>query len=508
MVRAATTQINEVTMHSTSYGWRVLYLSTLLLCPASSYAQLISLKTVPLATGDQFLIFPSENLAMGGTSIALDDELADPFTNPAMGSRISESYVYSSPTFYGISNNAGSARTLPVGTAFKSGAWFGGVFVAFQDLRSGSNFFGPRPWIDVAPPNALSRLSSTNKYANVSFGRTIEPGLSIGASVFLADLSAMDGVEHLYARASDIGQSGDIETFRIGIAKEFIGDRRFEAVVLHHRFNMTHDVTYVDFVLVDTLNWQWDQLVRQETNLDRSRTWGAHVGYHQPVGANGWRVGGMLTANRKSHPKIPNYEIMNIPRDPGYSTAFDIGFGVAKVTKRTKFGLDFVYEPAWSETWAEAETDIATARGSLIPAGGKTVENSFSFSNAFVNMGVTHDVDPIALQLGLKVRAYDFHLDQWDNVEESFRRQDENWMEWVPSWGLLARFTELELRYTGRVTTGTGRPGVGGGRGWFAEADVATAGSANDILLAPSGPLTLQDASVVTHQISVSIPFR
>ena len=113
-------------MHSTSYGWRLLCLSTLLLWPASSNAQLISLKTVPLAAGDQFLICPSANLAMGGTSIALDDELADPFTNPAMGSRISESYVYSSPTFYGISNNSGSARTLPAGTAFKSGAWFAG----------------------------------------------------------------------------------------------------------------------------------------------------------------------------------------------------------------------------------------------------------------------------------------------------------------------------------------------------------------------------------------------
>ena len=496
-------------MRPRSWVRRTLFLAALFSFPGTLAGQLISLKTVPLATGDQFLIFPSDNLAMGGVSIALDDRLLDPFGNPAMGSRVTESHVFSSPTFYGISNNAGSARTLPAGTSFNENGWFGSVFAAFQDLKSGSQFFGPQPLIDVIrgpAGNTLSKQSATNKYAHVSFGRTIKPGLSIGGSVFLADLSAMDGVEHLYSRASDIEQSGDIESFRIGLSKEFIGDRRFEAVLLHHRFNMTHDVTYVDFFLVDTLNWQWDPVLREERNLDRSRTWGAHIGYHQPVGENGWRVGGTLTANQKSHPKIPNYEIMNIPRDPGHSTAFDIGFGVSKVTERTKFGLDFVYEPASSETWAEAAAAVATASGDSIPAGGKTVENSFSFSNAFINMGVTQDLDPIAIQLGLKVRAYDFHLDQWDNVEESFRRQDEDWMEWVPTWGIKARFADLVLRYSGRVTTGTGRPGVGGGTR-FAELDVATA-SANDILLAPSGPLTLQDATVLTHQISVSIPIR
>jgi hypothetical protein len=31
---------------------------------------------------------------------------------------------------------------------------------------------------------------------------------------------------------------------------------------------------------------------------------------------------------------------------------------------------------------------------------------------------------------------------------------------------------------------------------------------ANDIVVAPSGPLTLQDVSVVTHQISVAVPIR
>ncbi|NIX25121.1 MAG: hypothetical protein GWN07_37115, partial [Actinobacteria bacterium] len=43
-----------------------------------------------------------------------------------------------------------------------------------------------------------------------------------------------------------------------------------------------------------------------------------------------WDVGVMVTVNRKTHPKLPNYVIMNIPRDPGVSTAAQVGFGVAR----------------------------------------------------------------------------------------------------------------------------------------------------------------------------------
>jgi hypothetical protein len=35
-----------------------------------------------------------------------------------------------------------------------------------------------------------------------------------------------------------------------------------------------------------------------------------------------------------------------------------------------------------------------------------------------------------------------------------------------------------------------------------------TFAEANDIVVAPSGPLTLQDATVVTHQITASVPIR
>jgi hypothetical protein len=333
------------------------------------------------------------------------------------------------------------------------------------------------------------------------------PGeLTIGASAFVADLNAMDGVEHLYAMASNIDQTGDLQDIRIGLTKTFAGNRTVDAVALFHRFDMRHDVTYVDWVVVDSMNWIWEPRTRVETNLDKTDTWGMQVGYVQPIGRHGWRLGGTLTGNWKSHPKIPNYEIMNIPRDPGNSTAFDIGVGVAKVLGPTTFGIDIVYEPGTSDTWAEAEAAIGTVSGDTIPPGGRTIENEFSFSNAFVNVGIAREVGPAVLQLGLGLRAYDFELDQWDHVEETARRQSEQWIEWVPSWGARVQFGDLELRYLGRVTTGTGRPGTAWD-GAVAERALDF-GTANDILLAPSGPLTLQDVTVLTHQVSLSVPLR
>ena len=76
-------------------------------------------------------------------------------------------------------------------------------------------------------------------------------------------------------------------------------------------------------------------------------------------------------------------------------------------------------------------------------------------------------------------------------------------MEWTPTWGLSLRLTDLEIRYAGQVTTGTGLPGVA----WTGVvADRVFAAEASDFIVAPSGPLTLQEAHVVSHQISVSVP--
>lgn len=470
-------------------------------------AQVIQLKTVPVAAGDQFLIFPSATLGMGGVTLALDDSLLDPFVNPAKGGRVGASHVFAHPTFYSVSENAGSAATLSAGSQFGGRRLFGGGMLALQELKGGDQFFGPIPLADFAilPPNTLRQRANANKYAFLTLGSRLPAGVALGASAFVTDLNGIDGVEHLYALSSRIEQAGHSEDLRLGITKDLAPGASLEALLLYQNFLMRHDVTYVDWVSVDSMR-TWQPRERVEQNEDHTRTWGLHLGYRRPVGTTGWRAGGILTVNRKLHPTIPNYELVNIPRDPGYSTAFDFGLGIARVLGPTTFGMDIVYEPAWSSTWAEAAVRTPTADGDTIPAGGKTVENEFAFSNAFVRVGVSHVVGLASLQLGVQVRAYDYHLDQWNNVADDFRRQDEQWMEWVPSWGLALRFPGIEIRYLGRVTTGTGRPGVAWTGATLARAEIAAL--ANDIVVPPGGPLTLQDVSVTTHQVSVAIPIR
>src|SRR5207237_10165969 len=112
-------------------------------------AQLISIKTVPIAQGDQFNVFPSLNQGMGGVAIGLPDTLLDPFRNPAKGGRLSIARFFGSPMVYGVSNDAGGGRTLPVAAIAPLGSWFGGLSLAVQEVDPsrppGSVRMGPPP---------------------------------------------------------------------------------------------------------------------------------------------------------------------------------------------------------------------------------------------------------------------------------------------------------------------------------------------------------------------------
>ena len=472
--------------------------------PSRSVAQVIALKTVPVATGDQFLLLPSQRLGMGGVSIALDDKLLDPFLNPAKGALIDESILLGTPTFYGISNASGAGRSLPVTALFRSDRWFGGFSFALQQLVSGQRqdfilFANDVVW--GGSEQRLSEASATNLYVNGTIGTELgQSGFSVGAGVSWAGLDALDGVEHLYALSNGIEQSGHEADYRAGLFWDWRG-QHFEAVLVHNRFNMKHKVSYID--------WFWDQdsqrtivTERVETNRDRTRTSGLQLGYSGPITESGWRVGGTWTVNRKTHPKIPNYEIMNIPRDPGITWAYDFGVGIAKSSGPATFGIDLVVQPIWSETWAEAATDTTNVNNEVIRKGERTIENNFFFTNVNMRLGIGYELDSASFQAGVAVRSYNYTLDQRDHVLDKRRDQEESWMEWSPSVGAKAKFSEFEIGYAGRMTTGSGRPGT-----QWSGARAEQAASA-DFIVAPSGPLTLQDALVITHQITVSVPIR
>ena len=183
--------------------------------------------------------------------------------------------------------------------------------------------------------------------------------------------------------------------------------------------------------------------------------------------------------------------------------------GLSKVLGPATFGVDAIYEPIRSYTWADAMAPTTTLGGDTIATGGKTVENRFRFSNAVFRIGAGRDINlegspkMVGLQVGLTMRSISYRLLQTNHVELTQRTLRTGWFEWTPTWGLTLRFPELELRYRGRVTKGAGRPGA-----QFVSnfRDFALAGAA--ILAAPSGPLNLIDVNTSTHQISLSLPLH
>jgi hypothetical protein len=476
----------------------LLVLSIVSLIPIGrGSAQVIPVRTVPVASGDQFLLFPSQTLTMGGVTVAVDDSLSDGWSNPAKGRLLSESALFGSPTYYSISQDGGGGRTLPLGGLLTGSSWFGGVSVALQEIENPMAAAG-----FCCFEGRLGDEFRRNLYAAAFAGRRIGGGSwSAGIGASAAALGAMDGVDLLYSGASRIEQSGSLQDVRVGLYRDDARDR-VSILALHSRVTMTHDVTY---------EWGWwaDALVaplpRSERNQDETRTWGAHFAWDRSLTAPGWRIGASGTMNYKSHPKIPNYSLQNIPRDPGTTWAYEGAFGVSRSDDFTVFALDLALQPIWSETWQEADAVDVSESGGRLAIGDRSIENEFFFTNVTLRTGLSHELGRVGLQAGLDVRSYDYELDQVDHVRRNFRTQHESWIEWSPSFGAVVRFDSMDLRYAGRVTTGTGRPGTA--MAWGSRV-LAQDFAGGDFVLAPEGPLTLQAARVLTHQLSVRIPVR
>jgi hypothetical protein len=507
-------------------GLRAVCLAAVPLCLSSlAHAQVIPIKTIPIAQGNQFQIFPSANLGMGSISIALDDPIQDPFVNPATGSRLQASRFFTSPAVYLVTQGAGGGRTLPLAVLARRASWYGGVALALQQVDpSRPPQFSGLVAVDLPPPNQFGFAQTQvvpgpdfrahgNKFAFGMIGRSI-PGsnLSIGASVLWNGLHAVDGVDLLYAGSRRIAQSGHSLDLRVGALKEWPGERgarSLEAILLHNRFAATHNVLYAD-VFWDPIAQQFQEQARTERNFDHTNTWGLQLDYQMPFASDGWRVGWRATANRSTHPKVTNYELGNIPiiqRDPGRTAAYNLGIGVSQVRGPGRFGMDLIYEPIASYTWADAAAPVITSAGTTIPLGGKTIENRFRFSNALFRIGVDQILKAdgmAAFQIGLIVHSIRYHLLQRDNVQLQQRRLETAWVEWTPTWGLSLRRPEFEFRYQGSATKGGGRPAS---QFVFGIAELRVAGS-SVIGPPPTGQLVMRDVSTVTHQISVSLPLR
>src|SRR5437763_14335357 len=117
---------------------RVVSLSVVLLTVAGTApTQSIPIQTVPIVPADQFDMFPSYTLAMGGVSIAVPDTLDDPFMNTDTGSQLRGGRCLDCPNFYSVSYDSGYRRAMPCGVVSAAGPWYSGLPTALrrEDVR-------------------------------------------------------------------------------------------------------------------------------------------------------------------------------------------------------------------------------------------------------------------------------------------------------------------------------------------------------------------------------------
>ncbi len=476
-----------------------LVIVLLVLLPGSIFAQFISIKSLPLSTGDQFIIFPSQNMSIGGVNIGLNDSLSDPINNPANGYRLNDISVFAQPTFYNISGNLGGAWTLPATLYLGNQNYFGVASFALQQLE-GANINDNNFWFGRRTTKPVER-NVYNKYLFFSLGKELSNrNWSVGGSFYWADLNSIGGVDLLYRNSIEILQDGSLLEFRGGLM--YNNDlTKFEALVLFNRFKVEHNVKYLD-IFWDALRAFAENNFRTEKNIDHTNTWGVHLAYKEKVVNSNLTIGAIATINLKTHPKIPNYEIMNIPRDPGDSWAFNFGAGIGTENEKIRFGLDLTYEPIWANTWAEAEEVIDIGNGEKILPGQKTVENDFTFSNIIGRIGVNNKFDAIDVGIGLEIYNRSYDLDQFDYVSKNDRSQEEDWTEVTFTWGIGFRFKHFNIMYNGHVVSGAGIPGVAvGPLGAFAGRELAS-----DFIVAPSGSLEVEDEKTIMHQFVIQVP--
>ena len=474
----------------------------LLLLPAALGAQVIPLKTVPIPSGEQFLLAPSANLGLAGVSVALDDAYADPFANPARGMLLDGVRVHVAPTVYGETNDAVGGRTLPVALTLGNGRQFGTVLVALQQLDE----FRRRGFNPIPIEGGTSNFggSTINTYAHAGLGFAWPDGrTAVGVSGMYASLNALDGVSQLYFRAAELEQDGRLAEVRLGLLRDLGEGRMLDAVALMRDLDMTHRQTVALFTAPDTAPWEGTWTTWQETGHDRTVTRAGQLRYTMPLSGEGSRFGVQLGGSWKSHPKIPEYDL-NFPRDPGTSRAFSVGVGMTEVRGRALIAIEALFEPAWSHTWALSDSLIALPTGGSIAPGAKTVDNRFRFSNWSLAGAFGYDRETVDFRFGLRVRAIQYDLEQRNFLTASTRETEEGWLEWSPSWGVAWSLDDFELSYTGRWLS-KGDPRSSCGPFWcddqpvFAEDDI-------DYLVAPDGPVSMPDYRVTTHRFAISVP--
>jgi hypothetical protein len=357
----------------------------------------------------------------------------------------------------------------------------------------------------------VARIHPHNEYFSALLARQIGRGVTLGLSAYSAKLGGLDALSQLYPGSDGVEVSGRLFDLRAGLLKEWRNHRSLELLLLHGKSNITHEAVLLTQTW-DPVRRQFSNTPRLEHNDDRTRLWGLHAESTLPLDTLGSRIGLLLTANRITHPKIPNYPLVNIPRDPGVTHGFDVGIGIGRSLGGTMVGLDLVYEPIWTNTWATTDENIETDNGNRIPAGSKTIENWFRFSNVKVKGGLSHEIRSevdsalrFVAQVGIAFASTSYSLLQQDNVALTRRDRQFGWVDWEPTIGFAVRVGSFEARYALRATCGPNSCVLA--RGDHVSLAPDTPGTVG-IAVPADGPADFHYGSLVSHRFTITLGRR
>lgn len=538
-------------MTSTFRSLSTIAVIGVLATPGIAEAQLIPIKTTPIISGDSGMMLPSRTVGMGGVSVAVDDPLLDPFVNPAKGRRLRGLQVFIVPTLYTIDDGQGGGRTLSGGFTTGSSRFFAGGFFSYQNLV---NTLPLIPWlIDLDPqvedplfprdfngqPVPGSYRRPRNLTWNAFWGFNLsQEGYSIGLSWSGSDTEQLEGYEYLYKDCLSLQHRGRSDLLRLGLFFEEEETGSAEFLLLLGRSNLTHYVTYPELELSWWMNpwrnWRWSMLsgsrsigydwwnvasnpgpIEVRRFEDQSRMVGFHLGAVRRLSDPTRRLGWNLTWNWKKYPSIPEYELEGmraIPRDPGFVHAFSAGFGLSSTEPGIYGSWEVNLQPVFLETWGITDVPLQNWQGQeILPAGAKTIENSFRFLNGSFAFGGGWNGRDIGIQAGFRITSYNYSLRQKRNPSDIWEKRREDWLEFTPTWGGSLEFPDFQLQYSGYFRIGTGRPGVE--QFWISPRNPMDSGGSlvldpSDPLAAPTGKLVLEEHPVICHQISIVVPLK
>lgn len=409
-------------------------------------AQGIQVKTVPILACDQFAAPPSFRDDMGGVTLALRDAHNDIWSNPALFMDLKSHLIlaprlnhwnydretswsyYSNNPYTSLEETASSNHllSLPAGMAVKGGRLYGAGLITAQS---------------VGAENTNKANFEASNYAVSLRGGALFPAANVafGLGFDAARIHGVDGVYLLYPDATRLTQRGWARSLQAGLAGWRKNGDLWQTSLGYHQYHMKQTAQAVE-------------------NKDENEGWYGTASYTRALSKN-LDVALAVAYDWKHHPKIPDYPLAGIPRDPGNTRGLNIGLGCSWREDKTLAGFDIIYEPIDVKTWADAAADEKLWDGRIIRKGDVTVRNDYQFHNLILRGGA--QIQPLhwlSLRTGSQVRFYSYDYYQNDFIQQIERRgkPQRAWTEFTWTGGASVHLNRVEIAYSLRLLMGTG----------------------------------------------------